>query len=83
MKKTLSLLLVNVFVLLGLFTTFGILGLRCEEDKGQERFTGELERNITLRILENDTAKEKGFVARYSSATSTSSSAPSMTTPNP
>ena len=62
MKKTLSLLLVNVFVLLGLFTTFGILGLRREEDKGQERFTGELERNITLRILENDTAKEKGFL---------------------
>lgn len=62
MKKTLSLLLANVFVLLGLFTTFGILGLRREEDKGQERFTGELERNITLRILENDTAKEKGFL---------------------
>jgi len=62
MKRTIALLLANVSVLLGLFTAFGILGLRREEQNGRERFTGELERNITLRILENDTAKEKGFL---------------------
>ena len=62
MKRTLSLFLANVIIILGLFTTFGVLGLQREEQEEQERFTGVLERNITLRILENDTAKEKGFL---------------------
>lgn len=62
MKRTLSLFLVNVIIILSLFTTFGVLGLQREEQEEQERFTGVLERNITLRILENDTAKEKGFL---------------------
>lgn len=62
MKRTLSLLLVNVIVILGLFTTFGVLGLQRGEQELQERFTGVLEKNITLRILENDTAKEKGYL---------------------
>lgn len=62
MKRTLSLFLVNVIVILSLFTTFGVLGLQREEQEEQERFTGILERNATLRILENDTAKDRGYL---------------------
>lgn len=62
MKKTVALLCANVIIVFGLFVTFGILSLKRDEQIAQQRFTGVLEQNVTLRILENDTAKEKGFL---------------------
>ncbi|MBS6441645.1 MAG: hypothetical protein KH380_04580, partial [Coprobacillus sp.] len=33
-----------------------------EEDVIKDKFTGELEKNVTLQILENDTAKSQGYL---------------------
>ncbi len=60
MKKFLP-IIAHVLVLATLLTSFGILSLQRDDIQGQEKFTGELERNVTLRILENDTAKEMGY----------------------
>ena len=62
MTKTLSLFLAHAFIVIALITTFGVLGLQREEQEAQERFTGVLEENVTLRILDNDTAKETGYL---------------------
>lgn len=62
MTKTLSLFLAHAFIVIALMTTFGVLGLQREEQEAQERFTGVLEENVTLRILDNDTAKETGYL---------------------
>lgn len=62
MTKTLSLFLAHAFIVIALITTFGVLGLQREAQEAQERFTGVLEENVTLRILDNDTAKETGYL---------------------
>lgn len=61
MKRNLLALTAHILILAILLTTFGCLSLRRDESQLQLKFTGELERNVTLRILENDTAKEKGY----------------------
>ena len=61
MKRNLSAILAHVLVLSLLLTTFGVISLQRSEDTAQMKFTGELEPNVTLRILENDTAKETGY----------------------
>lgn len=61
MKKNIIALVSHVLVATILLTIFGCLSLRRDEVQAQVKFTGELERNVTLRILENDTAKEKGY----------------------
>ena len=61
MKKNIIALVSHVLVVAILLTIFGCLSLRRDEVQAQVKFTGELERNVTLRILENDTAKEKGY----------------------
>ena len=61
MKKNIIALISHVLVVAILLTIFGCLSLRRDEVQAQVKFTGELERNVTLRILENDTAKEKGY----------------------
>ncbi len=61
MRKNMLAILAHVLVLAILLTSFGVKGLNRDDIQGQEKFTGELERNVTLRILENDTAKETGY----------------------
>lgn len=62
MVKTAALFLAHIMIVAALLTTFGILGLQRDEQEAQERFTGELEQGVTLRILDNDTAKETGYL---------------------
>lgn len=64
MKKTLPALIAHIALILALIIVMGVLGLIAAgvEAQGGEKFTGELERNVTLRILENDTAKEQGYL---------------------
>lgn len=64
MKKTLTALISHIAIILALIIVMGTLGLIAAgvSDAGNEKFTGELERNVTLRILENDTAKEQGYL---------------------
>ena len=61
MKRNMIALISHVLVIAILLTTFGCISLKRDETQAQVKFTGELERNVTLRILENDTAKEKGY----------------------
>ena len=64
MKKTLSAVIAHCAIILALVILMGVLGLIAAgvAAEGTEKFTGELERNVTLRILENDTAKEQGYL---------------------
>ncbi|MDE5896591.1 MAG: extracellular solute-binding protein, partial [Clostridia bacterium] len=64
MKKTLPAIIAHTAIILAVIIVMGILGIIAAgvEAEGSEKFTGELERNVTLRILENDTAKEQGFL---------------------
>lgn len=62
MKRNVFALIAHVLVLAMLITIFGCISLKENESEAQVKFTGELERNVTLRILENDTAKEKGYL---------------------
>ncbi len=61
MKRNILALIAHVLALSILLTAFGCISLRRNESEAQVKFTGELERNVTLHILENDTAKEKGY----------------------
>ena len=61
MPRNISALIAHILVLAALLTTFGCMSLKRDDSEGQSKFNGELERNVTLRILENDTAKEKGY----------------------
>lgn len=64
MKKTVTALISHIAVILALIIVMGTLGLIAAgvSDAGNEKFTGEIEHNVTLRILENDTAKEQGYL---------------------
>lgn len=64
MKKTLPALISHIAVILALVIVMGVLGIIAAgvAADGNEKFTGELERNVTLHILENDTAKEQGYL---------------------
>ncbi len=70
MRKTLSALIAHVAIMLAVIITLGTLGIIASniQSAGAEKFTGELERNVTLRILENDTAKEQGYLAELLAA---------------
>ncbi len=59
--------LVLVITLISVVGAFGIAG-RNDGTENTEIFTGELERNVTIRILENDTAKEQGYLDALLSA---------------
>lgn len=47
-----------------IIVTMGVLGMvaKGNDSPMDDKFTGELERNITLHILENDTAKQEGYL---------------------
>ena len=57
MKKTLPALISHIALILALIVVMGILGIIASgaAAEGSEKFTGELERGVTLRILENAT----------------------------
>ncbi len=61
MKKNIIALTAHVLILAMLLSLFGIRSLKRNAVHGQVKFTGELEHNVVLRILENDTAKETGY----------------------
>ncbi|MDR1639032.1 MAG: extracellular solute-binding protein [Clostridiales bacterium] len=52
----------HFLVIIALITIFGLTQTVAEEE-GADKFTGEIERNVTLRILENDTAIQQGYLA--------------------
>lgn len=64
MKKTLPALISHILIILTVLIVMGVLGIIASgvSSSGSEKFTGELEHNVTLRILENDTAKEQGYL---------------------
>ena len=72
MKNIVAFAAVHVAAVLALIITFGTIsvvrnnGITADTTNSQqtenEIFTGELERNITLRVLENNTAKERGYL---------------------
>ncbi len=64
MRKTLPALIAHIAVILAVIIVMGTLGLIAAGlgADGNDKFTGEIERNVTLRILENDTAKEQGYL---------------------
>ena len=68
MTKTIALFLAHALAVIAVLTTFGVLGLQREDQEAQERFTGVLEENVTLQILDNDTAKETGYLDELLSA---------------
>ncbi len=61
MKRTLPALIGHVAIILAVIIVMGTLGVIASgvTAEGSEKFTGELERNVTLRILENDTVFSK------------------------
>lgn len=63
MKKVLPVLIAHIAIILAVIITFGIFSVvNIRRTKGSEKFTGVLERNITLHVLENNTAKEQGYL---------------------
>ncbi len=64
MRKTLPALIAHIALILAVIITVGVLGVIAAgvSAEGSEKFTDELERNVTLHILENDTAKEQGYL---------------------
>lgn len=63
MKKIITALSLHLACLVALIATIGsVSGTKSNE--GTEKFTGELERNVTIRILENDTAVKQGYLKR-------------------
>lgn len=70
MGKRLTAVIVNVLIMAVVIVTVGTLGIVADrtDSEGQEKFTGTLERGAVLRILENDTAKEQGYLDELLSA---------------
>ena len=63
MKKILPALIAHIAIILAVIIAFGVMSVvRKTYAGGAEKFTGELERNVTLHILENNTAKEQGYL---------------------
>lgn len=61
MKKLIAAIIAQVFLLLGVIVGIGIFsGTKASE--GIDKFTGVLETNVTLRVLENDTAIKQGYM---------------------
>lgn len=68
MNKTLFAFIAHALALIVLIGVFGALSLNKSAAEGSIKFTGEIERNATLHILENDTAKEMGYLDHLISA---------------
>ncbi len=63
-KKAIAAVAIHLVLVITLVSVIGALGIakRGDDTEGSDKFTGELERNVTIRILENDTAKEQGYL---------------------
>ncbi len=63
-KKAIAAISVHIALVIAIISVSGAWGtfMRKQGIESNEKFTGELERNVTLRILENDTAKELGYL---------------------
>ncbi|MGM9814308.1 MAG: extracellular solute-binding protein [Candidatus Enteromonas sp.] len=62
-KRNIVALTAHILLLCGIIVPFGIV--RLMEDvpgEAKEKFNGQLEHDVVLRILENDTAKEQGYL---------------------
>lgn len=65
MKK----ILIVIIHFLVIFAGIIIIGIQPREEQiGSEKFTGEIERNAVIRVLENDTAIKQGYLAELLSA---------------
>ena len=65
MKRNIALpLIAHIAVILAIIIAFGAMSVVTKDTdaEGSEKFTGELERNVTLHVLENNTAKEQGYL---------------------
>ncbi|MDE6505238.1 MAG: extracellular solute-binding protein [Clostridia bacterium] len=63
MKKILPALIAHIAVILAIVISFGVISVTADRSaSGNEKFTGVLERNVTLHVLENNTAKEQGYL---------------------
>ncbi len=63
MGKTVGAVMLHILLIIALIVSVGTLGMMANDDSQVvEKFTGELERNVTIRILENDTAKQQGYL---------------------
>ncbi|MGN1295789.1 MAG: extracellular solute-binding protein [Bacilli bacterium] len=63
MKRNLIALTIHSIIVCSLLIIFGILSLVDKDSsENQNKFNGQIEHNVTLRILENDTAKETGYL---------------------
>ncbi len=63
MKSGIAVLIAHIALILAVIITFGTLSVLSDNTSaGNEKFTGVLERNVTLHILENNTAKEQGYL---------------------
>jgi len=63
-RNTVIALTAHIAVILAIIIAFGVISIVTKDTnaEGSEKFTGEIERNITLRVLENNTAKERGYL---------------------
>ena len=61
-RNTVIALTAHIAVILAIIIVFGVISVVTKDGnaEGSEKFTGELERNVTLHVLENNTAKEQG-----------------------
>ncbi|MDE6442615.1 MAG: extracellular solute-binding protein [Clostridia bacterium] len=63
MSKNLSAIIAHCALILAVIIVIGILGsiASASQSTGAEKFTGEIERGATIRVLENDTAIKQGY----------------------
>lgn len=69
-KKAIAAVACHLALIITLISVVGYFGIlsRNGETESADKFTGELERNVTIRVLENDTAKELGYLDALLSA---------------
>ena len=70
MGKNISAVMAHVAVILAVLLVIGILGsiASAQAGGGSEKFTGEIERGATIRVLENDTAIKQGYLSELITA---------------
>ena len=70
MGKNISALMAHAALILAVLLVIGILGSLASSASGEgaEKFTGELERGATIRVLENDTAIKQGYLSELITA---------------
>lgn len=63
MKKNIVALLTHIAIVTSVIITIGSLSLiKIDDEEEVSKFNGEIETSVKLRILENDTAKETGYL---------------------